>query len=134
MSGSFELQLKAFEDKVPEVMTKVIKKVGLELYMRIVIKTPVDTGRARGNWLIASGVIPQGVVDTLATAPNVAMALSTLASYDSLSGMSIFIANNLDYINALEHGHSGQAPEGMVQLTLTEFEGIVKKAAKKSNP
>jgi hypothetical protein len=33
----------------------------------------------------------------------------------------VFLANNAEYILALEYGHSqGQAPQGMVRITLAE--------------
>jgi len=42
---------------------------------------------------------------------------------------SIFIVNNLVYIIPLEHGHSQQAPAGMVGVTIAEYPGIVRLAA-----
>lgn len=35
-----------------------------------------------------------------------------------------YIINNVEYINSLEHGHSRQAPEGMVAVTLEELRVI----------
>jgi hypothetical protein len=45
------------------------------------------------------------------------------------AGHTIYIVNNLPYANALENGHSKQAPSGMVKVTLQEFPGIVSAAA-----
>ena len=127
--GQFARHLKRWEVEVPGVLTAVVKKVAFELHNSIVIKTPIDTGRARGNWLIATGSIPRGVVDRTLSAPDTAGALAALADYDAASGISIYIANNLDYIGALEDGHSGQAPSGMVAITVAEFQAHVAKAA-----
>lgn len=33
-------------------------------------------------------------------------------------GHSIYISNSLPYISALNHGHSGQAPAGFVELAV----------------
>jgi hypothetical protein len=45
------------------------------------------------------------------------------------AGKVHYITNNLPYAWRLEHGHSKQAPAGMVGLTVVEFAGIVDKAA-----
>jgi hypothetical protein len=34
---------------------------------------------------------------------------------------AIFITSNLPYMEALENGHSGQAPNGMVRITVAEI-------------
>ena len=39
-----------------------------------------------------------------------------------------YLANNLPYAQRLEDGWSTQAPSGMVELTLIEFPGIVKRS------
>ena len=41
------------------------------------------------------------------------------------------IFNDCDYIEALEDGHSKQAPHGMVKTTLPEFPAIVDQAVKR---
>ncbi len=80
--------------------------------------TPVDTGRARANWLASIGLVPreQGEVDppekTGATA--ISLALGVIAGYRTGQG-TIFISNNVSYIQQLEAGSSAQAPSGMVK-------------------
>jgi len=138
MAGVFEASMSAFAGRVQVDVTKVMKKVAMELHQKIVAKTPVDTGIARGNWLVAVARAPSGKVariDKQALGSNpgpeaITMALSALSSYDALTEQDIFIVNNLAYIGALEHGHSGQAPAGMVTITVAEFKGIVRRAAK----
>ena len=39
-----------------------------------------------------------------------------------------FFTNNLPYAAALENGHSGQAPGGMVRVTVARFQQIVLEA------
>ena len=38
----------------------------------------------------------------------------------SVPGDAIWISNNLPYIETLKHGHSQQAPKGMVKLLIEE--------------
>lgn len=91
----------------------VVRKVALDLYGRITKKTPVDTGRARANWNLSIGS-PDLTVDDDATKIKSA----SLSKGDGEK--DIYIANNLPYISALEHGHSKQAPRGMVALSIKE--------------
>ncbi len=80
--------------------------------------TPVDTGRARANWLASIGLTPreESEVDppeqTGATA--ITKALAVIATYRTGRG-TIFISNNVAYIQQLEAGSSAQAPGGMVR-------------------
>ena len=67
--GSFQLALDAFVDEFERKATQVVKKIGLEVYSRIVIRTPVDIGLARGNWLVAIGRMPREERDKLMKAP-----------------------------------------------------------------
>ena len=100
----------------------VLQKVAMEALTRLVMKTPVDSGRARGNWQVTwgspsteydsdktddkgSGTIWEGA-DTIADAPRYGV---------------IWISNNVPYIERLENGWSGQAPNGMAQLTVDEL-------------
>lgn len=124
------MDLRKFRAKTEKQLTAIVKKTALDLYRMVVYKTPFDTGRARGNWLIAVGRIPEGTTDRTLKRPATAEALATLAQYQANDETSIFLANNLDYIDALEHGHSKtQAPHGMVRLTVMEFGEFVKSAA-----
>lgn len=44
------------------------------------------------------------------------------------SGHTYYIVNNASYAQALEEGHSGQAPEGWVMRTSLRFDSIVDKS------
>lgn len=118
---TFKLQLDNFLNKtVPELHTLVMKKVGLQVLKGVVMKTPVDTGRARGGWHLDINVY-EGAPDGR-TAP---LGFDVLASANTaLAGLkfgdSIIISNNVNYIIYLEAGWSGQAPNGMFALTLEE--------------
>lgn len=86
--------------------------LALVLIDKITWLTPVDTGRARANWFIAEGApITQATEST--TPSNEAPGLT--------GRQPIYITNNLPYIIALEYGHSGQAPFGMVRIALAQI-------------
>ena len=109
------------------------------LYSSIVKKTPVDTGRARGNWNISVGSPDLTTSDT--TDPKFKQPKSIPAGADD---QPIYICNNLPYIRKLEfgeypnppkkdggktvNGFSRQAPHGMVGVTVANAETYLKKA------
>lgn len=101
------------------------RRIGLEALRRIVQKTPVDTGRARGNWDLTIG-LPSGSADMDRKDPGGgdtirrgSAALSNLKAF-----ALIYITNNLPYINYLENGSSKQAPVGMVEVTVQELQQL----------
>lgn len=104
------------------------------LWNAIVLRTPVDTGRARGNWNVAEGFDDSSTSDS--TSPKYASA-DSLPVKDG-TNEDIYISNNLPYIGVLEYGgypnppknptgktvngYSRQAPNGMVGVTVASAE------------
>ncbi|MGA0608831.1 hypothetical protein [Caldimonas sp. KR1-144] len=127
---TFGRSLQRFAEKAGRNADLVIRKVAVDMNSRIVLRTPVDTGRARGNWqtTIGSPATGQLSVEDPTGASTVAAATRRLAGFRS--GPSIFIMNNLPYIERLEYGHSGQSPQGMVRVTAREFLNLVNTEAR----
>ena len=100
------------------------RRAGLEILSRVVLSTPVDTGRARGNWQTDIDDIPEGVVDLLDPSGSAAIGAGTATIKNSRDFPVIRIANNLPYIGALNYGkppgkqHSKQAPLQFVELAV----------------
>jgi len=121
------VNLKEFNAKVgrftsrllPEQIQLVKQKVALQLLERIVNMTPVDTGRARSNWQVTLDERSTSVTGPIVSA---AQTINTGAAVIAAvsGGQSIWIANNLPYIEPLENGHSSQAPAGMIAVALAE--------------
>ena len=86
--------------------------------------TPVDTGRARGNWQAAVGAPVDVEIDRLDPSGGETIAAASRALIGLGAFKTIFITNNVPYIQALENGNSKQAPAGMVAIALSEVEGI----------
>jgi hypothetical protein len=120
---------KAFENETKERILTATKKVAFEVLKRVVEKTPVDTGRARGNWIVSVGApdhSADGAEDKssggLATVSREATKIKAISE-----PATIFVQNNLPYIEKLENGSSVQAPAGMVAVTIAEIQaGFVK--------
>lgn len=127
--NDFDRDLRVFAQvKVPSDHADAVKKVAMQVLTGVVNKTPVDTGRARSNWMTAVNAVPSNTVEISAALSREQAAAESISRgagvIDSAKPFSsISIANNLPYIGVLEFGGSKQAPQGMVRTTLAELEG-----------
>jgi hypothetical protein len=104
----------------------VARKMMLDIDRGVVEMTPVDTGRARANWIASTG--SQSTIETDAAdkgGSGTILAAQILHS-NAKPFQRMSITNNLPYIEALENGHSGQAPRGMAKLTVQRVAGKFK--------
>lgn len=126
----FQADISKFVEKAQGQVETVIKKVALDLFSDIVIATPVDTGRARGNWYVSLGASiikkPDESKKDKTGASTIAQITNDLQSY-TLRVTDIYFTNNLPYATALENGHSKQAPHGMVNMALQNFQSYVQR-------
>jgi len=119
--------LQALGDKEQQINTKM-KKVAIEIFRRIILKTPVDTGQARNNWFTTINTPSTDMTEEIdksgqkAIKDMVAKVLETKFTDKQI----VYISNNLPYIDVLENGSSDQAPSGMVKTTVAEFGSIVR--------
>lgn len=129
----FGADLKKFSRLVQVDYEKVVRRIALDILARIVRRTPVDTGRARASWNIQAGE-PDMAVAPVGARPADRLSDTALLQARAMGrGRGIWITNALPYIVALEHGHSKQAPLGMVRITLAEVEaGILAEIADRS--
>jgi len=114
----------------------VKRRIALELLKKIIERTPVRTGRLRGNWQAslngrASGEIEIGrkVRTGERISEGEASAIGTQAIIAGSAvigrvrpGEDIYLTNNLPYTMLIEKGGSQkQAPAGMVAVSLAEI-------------
>lgn len=125
---SFALDLKKFAEKAGANAEQVVRKATFEVARSVVMKTPVDTGRARSNWQFGDGEMPAGTLDGVDPQGSATLTKLSAAIMQSRVGGVTYVANNLPYALRLEYGWSQQAPSGMVRNTLTEFVQHVRKA------
>lgn len=145
MAGSFVLDLTRFIKKAGGNGRTVIKKVVLDVSSSCVLKTPVgdpDTwkmaappgyvgGRARGSWQYAQGAPLEqepGGVDPSGQGP-ISRVRAGVETGDAAT--EHFITSTVPYMRRLEYdGWSNQAPNGMVRLTIEEFQRYVDNATR----
>lgn len=144
------MDLAEYAKKKQVEIKEVRKAYAFALYSSIVKKTPVDTGRARGNWNVSVGSPDDSVDDSanythsyqkrkkkndkenkVTHKPPLRLKYKNQDSIPEPNGdESIFISNNLPYITTLEYGSSKQAPNGMVGVTLANNENIFNAAVR----
>ena len=109
-----------------ELDDQATRKIALELLRSLVLKSPVDTGRFRANWVISEGSIDFDI-DAL---PDTGVIVIGKIVLDGLHvDETIYITNSLPYGPKLENW-SKQAPSGMVRLTVAELPQTVRVAVR----
>ncbi|MDA8114991.1 MAG: HK97 gp10 family phage protein [Acidithiobacillus sp.] len=129
--GSFAIALQGFEKKAADQARIAVQKIAMEAFQRVIMRSPVDTGRFRANWGVSVGS-PYAGVDINSFDPDGSVtAAKAMQAVQAWNGQGdIFLCNNLPYSIVLEFGHSGQAPQGMVRLTITEMGGVAQQVAR----
>jgi hypothetical protein len=148
---SFSLDINKFVKKVAGPGGKadqVVRKVVLDVGRSVVLKTPVGDpdywqspppkgyvgGHARGNWshtagrFISPDDLPKELEEIDASGAKSINRISRSCKLKGAAGLIHFISNSVPYINRLEDGYSRQAPNGMVGLTIREFDKFVREA------
>ncbi len=137
--AAFEREVRKFSETLPaKFFVPFQKKIALEVLSRVVRRTPVDTGRARGNWNTAIGQVDNTVREVQSAGGSEAIAapgsegeagrdaidrgLAKLAELRPFQ--TVWISNNVSYIEFLDKGSSQQAPEGILAGALAEVRGI----------
>lgn len=125
--SSFALDISKFAKKAEGNLDTVVRKTTLEVFKRVIMRSPVDTGRFRANWIFSQGA-PSSNINTSSFDKSGSATVGKVDSAlpEKAAGGVYCLTNNLPYANRLEDGYSGQAPQGMVQLTVIEFEGIAR--------
>ncbi|MDT8445787.1 MAG: hypothetical protein RRB13_02680 [bacterium] len=103
-------------------LDQIHRQTALELFRRIVEKTPVDTGLARANWQLSDQLNSKVLELGPPQEPD-------LDGITAAQGLWLF--NNLSYIDQVEAGNSGSAGAGAVAVSLEETKHWLEKELKK---
>lgn len=129
--SAFSDAIAKFSQKAKANADAVLRETAKGVGERLVARTPVEEGEARGGWkssINGFSAAPTGRDDKggAATVEAIAAVIE-----HAKAGDSVFITNSLPHIMALEHGHSKQAPAGMVAVTAAEGSRIVADAVRR---
>jgi hypothetical protein len=118
---SWSIPPTAFIAQIENDLVTQARIIAMALLGEIIQRSPVDTGRFRGNTTVSIGAPVFSNTDNLDKGGS-----GTIKAGQSvLAGLKpytiIYIQNNLPYAEKLENGHSKQAPSGIFGLA---FAGV----------
>lgn len=126
---TFEADIAAFAKAAGESLDATVRGITVELFTGVILSTPVDTGRARGNWQTTTETPAVGDVDRIGEAGAIAEAHAKAGGVGTVT----FLTNNLPYIMKLEEGHSEQSPPyAMARGNFERVQSIVEAEARRN--
>ena len=129
--SSWERDMRRLRGLTEKKMTKVYRIAVMETTKDIIMDTPVDEGRLRGNWQAGINDQPSGQLDLLdktgmTTIGRITAIIAPL-QYDQV----LVFCNNLPYAVPIEYGHSREkAPQGMVRRNISNWNARVDRIAR----
>lgn len=115
----FQIELAdVIRNRVPAQATVIVRKVAQQALQGVVRASPVDTGRFRGNWQMQIGTPAAGAIDRLDPSGAAALAAGEPVIAQATIDAPLWLTNNVPYAGRLEDGHSDQAPEGVLGITV----------------
>lgn len=131
VQGSFSAQIKSFVEQTKDEMTELFQNVVIAVGTSVIKISPVDTGRFRGEWQFTIDAPAQTQNGRVDPSGNEAIADVVDGALLLQIGQTAWLVNLLPYAIPLEYGHSDQAPNGMVRITVARFQEIVRKEAER---
>lgn len=122
----FQTIIAKFELETNDKMNVSMRKIAIEVFRRIILGTPVRSGRARGNWQASISSPKLTSIDALDKTGQVTISRmrSEVASWNPEDELPAFITNNLPYIKRLNEGWSKQAPANFIEQVISDLGGI----------
>lgn len=117
---TLDRRLRRVTERLVVAVEDLTSDIAEEIGRALVPATPVDTGAARANWrpsLNAPAVVPVTRTDPVGSATISRIAV---VARQFQIGDTIYIVNNLPYIENLNEGSSPQAAAGFVQRSVSE--------------
>lgn len=133
--GNFNARVQSRADAIELAVDHIVKKAALTADQTVVLATPVDTGRARSNWITTINSPNTGTIDPYVPGNKLGIGetANAQAAIDQGSsviktrrpGQSIHITNNIQYLGLLNTGSSKQAPANFIdKAVIAAFESI----------
>lgn len=131
-TNSIDLWANAAGDGIQEATRMMLRDVQRAL----VTGSPVDTGLFRGNWQVTFNSAPLYAIPNRDRngARTIAEADARINQLFRGGGgvMKVYFSNMLIYANALEYGHSKQAPAGVMGIVSLRLRSFMANAIKKT--
>ena len=139
--GSFMLDLQKFREKTGEKADALVGKVVIEVAAELDRRSPVGDasywqhpapkgyvgGRFRGSWNLGVEALPANI-ETIDPSGGNTQGRILAAIPEQASGKLYYLVNATPYGLPIEQGWSRQAPQGVVGLTVIDWQGKVDRA------
>lgn len=128
---SFAADVARFAKKANASVDTITRKVTLDLFRDVVMATPVDTGRLKGSW-IASRDAPN-LSKLTYTDKDGNTTVARIAQQIGGAGSVTYLVNSQPYSMRIEYdGWSGQAPAGMVRVSMARVQQHLRAAVREN--
>ena len=139
---TFALDLQKFAEKCGQRADDMVGNIMVRVAAELDRRSPVGDakfwkhpppkgyvgGHFRANWQLGVGVRPTTEIAGVDRNGAATQGRILAAIPEDASGKIYWLSNNAPYAQRLEHGWSRQAPEGLVGLTVVQFQTIVREA------
>ena len=131
---TFNRRIRLRANNIPREVNKIVRTIALVVDQSLVLRTPVDTGRARSGWVVSLNEPSTETPEPFNPLPRGtdpekfgegANARGAIAQGREVIGrrrpeQTLYIVNNNDYIDELNRGSSAQAPEMFVEMAIQD--------------
>lgn len=111
-------QAEAIGARLNRHIEQIFKALTLEIDRELRIATPVDTGFARASWVPSVGSPHVGEVQKVGAGSSEHAAGVSQVLRFKLEDGSTWVCNSAEYIQALNYGHSQQAPAMFIEAAV----------------
>lgn len=131
----FEADIDAWIKKAEGSVEEVVEVFTEDVHAALVDRSPVDTGRFKANWQVTTNEAPAYALNeydkTGSATKNMGKRFARGMYQRGGAIYSIHFSNMLIYANALEYGHSQQAPVGVIGIVRLIIPAIMAEAIRK---
>lgn len=110
--------------KLNRSANQIKRETALLIDQILVVETPYDTRRAASNWLVGINNPPRKIVEPRSTNETISEGRTTISKVQGPD--TIWISNNVPYIEALNAGSSTQRPAGFVERAIQTAVAVIK--------
>lgn len=125
--NTFARRLGEIASTIEKNANTAVQKAAFAIEARLVTSTPVDTGRARSNWLASLRYPRTDTVEPTSVADTITRARAVIELRRQHGG-AIYLSNNVPYIGSLNAGSSAQAPAAFVEKAVLAGAAVVRGA------
>lgn len=124
---SFVASLSSFSKGTKDKVQRIRRGVTIKLFNAVILDTPVDTGRLRGNWQLTEQSPATEQLELFDKSGAAAMTKVQAGVAASTGETTLYLTNNLPYAWRIEFegwSHT-KAPEGMVRKNIARFNRLI---------